>query len=344
MKRIFKYLMMTVIAAGTMFYSCETTELEDLVSPNALSPDLADADLLLNSIQVSYLGAMQDMQYNGAALGRISYMGGRVYYNNFGSGTVSGAWGSLYSGMLPDIAAIEAQNGEDNLLAFHLGISKAMAAHVMMGIVDSVGDIPWSQANNPTEFPSPSVDDDADVYAAAVAMLDEAESYLNAAGGGDDLFYGGDSSKWMKFVNTLRMRAMLTTGDYAGALAQGGVIDTANINLGITRGVVRQIESDQIGSTAQVAFKLGSKVLSHEWFQSLNPNEIIITLRTPIAQRDKYVERAKERWRLDTVVLDAGHGGKDPGAVGKISYEKNIQINYFYFNSCIISCFNAIKG
>ena len=100
MKRIFKYLMMTVIAAGTMFYSCETTELEDLVSPNALSPDLADADLLLNSIQVSYLGAMQDMQYNGAALGRISYMGGRDYYNNFGSGTVSGAWGSLYLSLI----------------------------------------------------------------------------------------------------------------------------------------------------------------------------------------------------------------------------------------------------
>ena len=231
MKRIFKYLMMTVIAAGTMFYSCETTELEDLASPNALSADLADADLLLNAIQVNYLGAMQDMQYNGAALGRISYMGGRDYYNNFGSGTVSGAWGSLYSGMLPDIAAIESQNGEENLLAFHLGISKAMAAHVMMGLVDSVGDIPFSQANNPAEYPNPAVDDDAEVYAAAVAMLDEAESYLNAAGGGDDLFYGGDSSKWMKFVNTLRMRAMLTTGDYAGALAIGGVIDTADADM-----------------------------------------------------------------------------------------------------------------
>ena len=243
--------MMTVIAAGTMFYSCETTELEDLVSPNALSPDLADADLLLNSIQVSYLGAMQDMQYNGAALGRISYMGGRVYYNNFSSGTVSGAWGSLYSGMLPDIAAIEAQNGEENLLAFHLGISKAMAAHVMMGIVDSVGDIPFSQANNPTEYPSPSVDDDADVYAAAVAMLDEAESYLNAAGGGDDLFYGGDSSKWMKFVNTLRMRAMLTTGDYAGALAQGGVIDTADADMQFNYGT-QELQPDT----------------RHPWYQS----------------------------------------------------------------------------
>ena len=108
----------------------------------------------------------------------------------------------------------------------------------------------------------------------------------------------------------------------------GGIIDTTNINLGVTRGAVRQIESDQIGSTAQVAFKLGSKVLSHEWFQSLNPNEIIITLRTPIAQRDKYVEQAKARWRLDTVVLDAGHGGKDPGAIGKFgTKEKDVALD-----------------
>ena len=227
MKRIFKYLMMMVIASATMFYSCETMELEDLASPNSLSPDLADADLLLNKIQISFLSAMQDMQYNGAALGRISYMGGRVYYNNFGAYTVSSSWYQLYAAMMPDIAAIEGLNGEDNLLAFHLGISKAMAAHVMMGIVDSVGDIPWAEANNPTEYPNPSVSDDADVYAAAVAMLDEAQGYLNAAGGGDDFYYGGDASKWTKYVNTLKMRAALTTGNYAAALAQTNVIETA---------------------------------------------------------------------------------------------------------------------
>jgi len=108
----------------------------------------------------------------------------------------------------------------------------------------------------------------------------------------------------------------------------GGVIDTSNINSGITRGAIRRIESDQIGSTAQVAFKLGTKVLSHEWFQSLDPNEIIITLRTPITKRDKYVEEAKARWRLDTVVLDAGHGGKDPGKVGKYgTKEKDVVLD-----------------
>jgi len=282
MKRIFKYLMMTVIAAGTMFYSCETTELEDLVSPNALSPDLADADLLLNSIQVNYLGAMQDMQYNGAALGRISYMGGRVYYNNFGSGTISGAWGSLYSGMLPDIAAIEAQNGEENLLAFHLGISKAMAAHVMMGIVDSVGDIPWSEANNPAEYPSPSVDDDADVYAAAVAMLDEAESYLNAAGGGNDLFYGGDASKWMKLVNTLRMRAMLTTGDYAGALAQGGVIDTPDADMQFSYGT-QELQPDTRHPWYQSDYTTsGANIYQSSWLMDVMTGDIAEWYAAPV--------------------------------------------------------------
>ena len=298
MKRIFKYLMMTVIAAGTMFYSCETTELEDLVSPNALSPDLADADLLLNSIQVSYLGAMQDMQYNGAALGRISYMGGRVYYNNFGSGTVSGAWGSLYSGMLPDIAAIESQNDEENLLAFHLGISKAMAAHVMMGLVDSVGDIPFSQANNPAEYPSPAVDDDADVYAAAVAMLDEAESYLNAAGGGDDLFYGGDASKWMKLVNTLRMRAMLTTGDYAGALAQGGVIDTADADMQFSYGT-QELQPDTRHPWYQSDYTTsGANIYQSNWLMNTMLGDMAEWYSAPVAypgignEEDGAVQRA----------------------------------------------------
>jgi len=225
MKRIFKYLMMMVLASATMFYSCETTELEDLASPNSLSPDLADADLLLNNIQIAFLGAMQDMQYNGAALGRISYMGGRVYYNNFGSGTISGAWYQLYASMMPDIAAIEGLNG-DGLFDFHLGISYAMAAHVTMGLVDSVGDIPFAQANDPVNFPSPSVSDDADVYAGALAMLDMATDMLSSSSG-DDMFYGGDAAKWTKYVNTLKLRANLTLGNWSDVVNATNVIESS---------------------------------------------------------------------------------------------------------------------
>ena len=108
----------------------------------------------------------------------------------------------------------------------------------------------------------------------------------------------------------------------------GAVIDTTNINNGLTRGVVRQIESDQIGSTAQVAFKLGSKVISHDWYQGLDPNEVVITLRTPLGQIENHIEDVKDKWRLDIVVLDAGHGGKDPGAIGKYgTKEKDVVLD-----------------
>ena len=108
----------------------------------------------------------------------------------------------------------------------------------------------------------------------------------------------------------------------------GGVVDTSIINAGITRGVVRQIESDQIEKTAQVAFKLGSKVVSHEWYQNTKPNEIVIVLRTPLGKIDEHIEDVKERWHLDIVVLDAGHGGKDPGAIGKYgTKEKDVALD-----------------
>ena len=109
----------------------------------------------------------------------------------------------------------------------------------------------------------------------------------------------------------------------------GATVDTFTINTGLTRGVVRRVESDQIGKTAQVAFKLGGKVLSHEWYQSLDPNEIVITLRTPLVElTEQHINDVKKKWRLDTVVLDAGHGGKDPGAIGKYgTMEKDVVLD-----------------
>ena len=108
----------------------------------------------------------------------------------------------------------------------------------------------------------------------------------------------------------------------------GGVIDTVSINAAVPRGVVRQIESDQIGKTAQVAFKLGTNVISHDLSQSRDPNEIIINLRTPLGKLNDHIQDVKARWLLDTVVLDAGHGGKDPGAVGKYgTKEKDVVLD-----------------
>ena len=226
MKRIYRYLLITVLALGSSFYSCETIELENLNDPNNLTPDLADANNLLNSVQLSYRAAQLTFSDNAAALVRIDYFFGRDYFANLGSGTLNGPWGNLYSAMLPDIANIEILNTDDTDLSFHLGIAKTMQAHLMMQLVDFLGDIVWTEANNPSEFPTPMLDDDQSVYEAAIEVLDEGLMYLNMAPddaptGVIDLFHadsGDETAKWIKVNNTIRMRYNLTTGNYGAVL------------------------------------------------------------------------------------------------------------------------------
>jgi hypothetical protein len=236
MKNIYKFLILTFVVSGSMFYSCETTELDLLVDPTDLTT--ADPDLLLNQIQLNFRSSMITFNDRGADLGRVDYMFGRNYFNNFGAGTVSGPWNNLYSGMLPDISAIEAANSPDNDLSFHLGISKAMQATIMINLVDYLGDIVYSEANNPGEFPFPNLDDDAAVYAAAMDLLDEAKGYLNGAtlGTATDLYYGGDASKWIKFANTMQMRANLAMGNYPAVINATNVISSSADDLQFSYG------------------------------------------------------------------------------------------------------------
>ena len=227
-----------MIATSGVFYSCETTDLNLTVSPNALSPDQADANLLLNNIQLAYNSSLTTFNDYSAQLGRIDYMFGRNYFSAWGASSLNGPWSNLYSGMIPDIANIEALNSADNDLSFHIGISKIMEAHVMMQLVDFLGDIVWSERNNPNEFPNPKVDSGQDVYNAAIALLDEAKGLLNgaSAGAATDLFYGGDADKWIKLANTLKMRADLTVGNWQAVVDATNVIENSADDFQFTYG------------------------------------------------------------------------------------------------------------
>jgi len=147
MKNIYKFSIFTLLAFGSMFYSCETLELEKLANPIALTE--ADPDLLLNRIQNDFRASMAEFNFEGSTLGRILVMGTRNYFARYGSGTVSTSWNNLYADILPDLAAIELVNSADNDLSFHLGAGKAMQATIMLNLVDYLGDIVYSQANNP---------------------------------------------------------------------------------------------------------------------------------------------------------------------------------------------------
>jgi hypothetical protein len=245
MKNYLKYISM-VLFAGLTFTACETTDLDLRVSPNDLAADQADPNLLLNSIQLAYASNMDVISDLGAELTRIDYMFGRDYFNNYPGDTFNTVWSRTYSsgfndpgalvqvGMFTNISTLESIDAEsDTDYSFHVGVAKTLQAHMLMLLVDYLGEAALSQASNPDEFPAPTLDDGASVYAAALALLDEAEGLLSGGPltlGATDLFYGGDTSKWLKLINTLRLKAYVTTGDTANfnaVIAGGNFISSA---------------------------------------------------------------------------------------------------------------------
>ncbi len=220
MKKIFKFIVILLVTLP-MYYSCETTEMELLTSPNALSPDQADPNFLLNKVQVDYVNNMHMFNRTGGRLSRIQQSPARNYVSSFDPNfTLSTEWSRLYSRMIPDIQTIESLNSADRDLSFQVGMAKILEAHQLMLFVDYFGDVIFSEAGNPTDFPAPKLDSGESVYQGAIQMLDDAIAMLtqNAPADVVDMFYNGDYTKWVKLANTLKMRAALTTGDYASVL------------------------------------------------------------------------------------------------------------------------------
>ena len=103
--------------------------------------------------------------------------------------------------------------------------------------------------------------------------------------------------------------------------------DTATINKLRPSGIVHRIIAIQSPTSVQLTFKLVGKVAASEIVRSNNSNDLYLTIRTPgpdekaLLEKEKREVRAnlesdRNRWRLDVIVLDPGHGGRDWGATG----------------------------
>ncbi|MEK9137681.1 MAG: N-acetylmuramoyl-L-alanine amidase, partial [Bacteroidota bacterium] len=92
-------------------------------------------------------------------------------------------------------------------------------------------------------------------------------------------------------------------------------------------GFIKKIVAIQSPTSVQLTFKLSSKIAASEIIRDENSNDILISLRTSGSEDKLLLERKqreiqsdlesqRKRWELDVIVLDAGHGGVDFGAIG----------------------------
>jgi N-acetylmuramoyl-L-alanine amidase len=82
-------------------------------------------------------------------------------------------------------------------------------------------------------------------------------------------------------------------------------------------GFVRNAEVITIQDTKQIEFALKEGYSIHESSNDIESDDIIITIHNKVfSDYGKNLEAEKREWTFNTIVLDPGHGGRDPGAIG----------------------------
>ncbi len=230
----FIYLLMACI-----FVSCEDT-LD--VNTDPLAASSADPNAILPYVLVQYsnrfeteLGSrMMDVPQH------LNFCFNSPQQGNTSSFLTGNTWRMYYVQVLGNLAlvendAISAGAGFNNVNA----IAKILKAKSFFELSCIWNDVPFSEALDGVNFPSPNFDAQKDVFEGCVDILDEAIALIDAIDGGQfsvstgDLIYNGNIDSWRKWANSLRIRILMllrnkdtsVDGELVAALGQP-VIET----------------------------------------------------------------------------------------------------------------------
>ena len=104
MKFIYKLLIVAFLVGVTN--SCDNTDLDLQVNPNAITPEKASLNDLYNNIQLTFRNIYNGAQFTPGTASRM-YMQVTFSYLQLGSPTTfNGLWNNAYAGLYPDVEAL----------------------------------------------------------------------------------------------------------------------------------------------------------------------------------------------------------------------------------------------
>jgi len=134
---------------------------------------------------------------------------GRVGADRYGSG--SAGWDNLYSAITNLDVIIKDGTAQSRFK--YSGIAKILKAYTFSVLVDVYGDVPFSEFNKFEDgITQPHFDHGVDIYPKLFTMLDEGIADINNAAinpsvpGNDDYIYKGNTSRWIKAANTIKLK------------------------------------------------------------------------------------------------------------------------------------------
>ena len=203
-------------------FSCEDLNEDINANPNdILTTDVEDklfltgAQLANIQIQLGHLNRISGM-YSGQLIG-FSSLYSNIYGYALSTVESNSEWFALYVGVLNNMRQLQDNSTNTQLV----GIAQIIEGHAFGTAASLWGGIPYSEAGNP-EIEDPIFDSQISVYNAAIAKLNAGISTLQSASSASlsqDIYFGGNTTKWIEAAYTLIARFNLHKKDYAGAIS-----------------------------------------------------------------------------------------------------------------------------
>ena len=212
--------MKTYLYILTLFCLLGCTDDFETINTNPNNPVDIQPSLLLRQVIYDY---GEQMSYEGFVAGNL--LGQHLTaldFNLFDRHALNSPqlggnpWPIFYTN-LRDNEIILTKSREQNTFAVYEGPALILKAYMAMALTDLFGDVPYSEAfTGTTGTVTPVYDIQQDIYLADSGILDNLENgitaiqnYNGTLGLEGDLLYNGDLDGWIRFANSLRIKALL---------------------------------------------------------------------------------------------------------------------------------------
>jgi starch-binding outer membrane protein, SusD/RagB family len=228
MKKIISSALITLALVGNLLVSCKKVFDENDIQNNPNAVTDVDVRTLLSGtlLGVAFLHEDTDVRIASIWAGELNGISrAHLAYAQYVVSPQTFFWTTLYPvASQARLIQIKADALNDK---WTMGVGQVLEALCIAKATALYGDVPYNQAFDAAQYPTPVFDKQADVYTALQATLDNAISNLQAttgmAFGAQDFIYQGDVAKWKAAAYTLKARLYLHTAQYAKAITNAAL-------------------------------------------------------------------------------------------------------------------------
>lgn len=242
-----KKIILTTLTIITLMVSCQSDDQYEDKNRDPKNPTEVSSEFLFNAATKSLFDQMTSTNVNtnifrmlGQHWTETTYVDEANY--DFNTRNIpQNHWREMYTDVLFDLATAKIANDNDTnpLLTAETRKSKnaqieILSIYAWSQMVETFGNIPYTQAMKPNEFVLPKYDDAATIYGDLLTRLTVAIPNLTNNGfGAADKIYSGENAKWKKFANSLMLRMGLRVADVPALAAKSNAAIKAAVSGGL---------------------------------------------------------------------------------------------------------------